>query len=59
MAEADAGTQDLEAIAAERTRIRRAHLRDPAGRPGSNGRGLHHTARFSTSSVSGKPSRSW
>jgi catechol 2,3-dioxygenase-like lactoylglutathione lyase family enzyme len=39
---------DLTAIAAERDRIRDAHLRAPAERPASTARGLHHTALISS-----------
>ena len=35
---------DLDAIAAERERIRRDHLQDPPDRPRSSARGLHHFA---------------
>jgi catechol 2,3-dioxygenase-like lactoylglutathione lyase family enzyme len=35
---------DLEAIAAERERIRRDYLREPPDRPPSSARGLHHFA---------------
>jgi catechol 2,3-dioxygenase-like lactoylglutathione lyase family enzyme len=40
--------RDLEAIAAERARIRDAHLRTPDERPPSTARGLHHTALISS-----------
>lgn len=39
---------DLEAIRAERARIREAHLRPPDQRPTSTARGLHHTALISS-----------
>jgi catechol 2,3-dioxygenase-like lactoylglutathione lyase family enzyme len=35
---------DLAALAAERDRIRAAHLRPPGERPASSARGIHHTA---------------
>ena len=38
---------DLQAIEAERARIRDAHLRTPGERPASTARGLHHTALIS------------
>jgi catechol 2,3-dioxygenase-like lactoylglutathione lyase family enzyme len=47
MAETGADARDLEAVAAERARIRDAHLRDPDERPSSTARGLHHTALIS------------
>jgi catechol 2,3-dioxygenase-like lactoylglutathione lyase family enzyme len=37
-------TIDLEAIAAERERIKHDYLQEPADRPGSSARGLHHFA---------------
>lgn len=37
-------TVDLEAAAAERERLREAYLREPAGRPRSTARGVHHLA---------------
>jgi catechol 2,3-dioxygenase-like lactoylglutathione lyase family enzyme len=37
-------TIDVEAIAAERERIREEHLRPPSDRPPSSARGLHHFA---------------
>ncbi len=40
--------RDLDALEAERTRIRDAHLRPPGARPGSTARGLHHTALVSS-----------
>jgi catechol 2,3-dioxygenase-like lactoylglutathione lyase family enzyme len=39
---------DLTAIAAERDRIRTAHLRPSGERPASTARGLHHTALISS-----------
>ncbi len=38
---------DLSAVASERERIRRTHLRPPAERAPSTARGLHHTALVS------------
>jgi catechol 2,3-dioxygenase-like lactoylglutathione lyase family enzyme len=35
---------DLEAAAAERTRLRTRYLREPARRPNSSARGVHHLA---------------
>ena len=40
-------TRDLPAIAAERDRIRAAHLKPAGERPASTARGLHHTALIS------------
>ena len=40
--------RDLEALAAERARIRDAHLRPRDDRPASTARGLHHTALISS-----------
>mgnify|MGYP002387718177 CR=1 FL=1 len=40
--------RDLEALAAERARIRDAHLRPGDDRPASTARGLHHTALISS-----------
>src|SRR3954452_16113022 len=40
--------RDLEAIEAERARIRDAHLRPAGERPASTARGLHHTALISS-----------
>lgn len=39
---------DLDSIAAERERIRAAYLREPASRPPSSARGIHHTALLSS-----------
>lgn len=39
---------DLEAIEAERARLREAYLAAPADRPASSARGLHHTALISS-----------
>ncbi len=39
---------DLEAISAERDRIRTTHLRATGDRPSSTARGLHHTALISS-----------
>lgn len=39
---------DPESLAAERQRLRAAHLRPVGDRPGSTGRGLHHTALISS-----------
>ena len=39
---------DETAIAAERERIRSAHLHEPGSRPASTARGLHHTALISS-----------
>ena len=39
---------DLEAIEANRQRLRDAHLRPPGERPQSTARGLHHTALVSS-----------
>ena len=41
-------TRDLTAIAAERDRIRAAHLKASGERPASTARGLHHTALVSS-----------
>ena len=41
-------TTDQAALAAERERIRAAHLRPPGQRPASSARGLHHTALISS-----------
>ena len=41
-------TQDVAALAAQRDRIRARHLREPAERPASSARGLHHTALVSS-----------
>jgi catechol 2,3-dioxygenase-like lactoylglutathione lyase family enzyme len=41
-------TRDLTALAAERDRIRAAHLRPAGERPASTARGLHHTALISS-----------
>ena len=41
-------TRDLEAIGAERDRIRATHLRPAGSRPASTARGLHHTALISS-----------
>ncbi len=41
-------TRDLDAIEAERSRIRAAHLRPTDARPASTARGLHHTALISS-----------
>ncbi len=41
-------TRDLSALAAERDRIRAAHLRPAGERPASTARGLHHTALISS-----------
>ena len=41
-------TPDLDAIHAERDRIRTAHLKASAERPASTARGLHHTALISS-----------
>jgi catechol 2,3-dioxygenase-like lactoylglutathione lyase family enzyme len=41
-------TRDLDALAAERERIREQHLRPPGERPTSTARGLHHTALISS-----------
>jgi len=41
-------TRDLTAIAAERDRIRAAHLKPTGERPASTARGLHHTALISS-----------
>jgi catechol 2,3-dioxygenase-like lactoylglutathione lyase family enzyme len=38
---------DLATLAAERERIRTAHLRPPGERPPSSARGIHHTALIS------------
>jgi len=38
---------DLAALAAERDRIRAAHLRGPGARPASSARGIHHVALIS------------
>jgi catechol 2,3-dioxygenase-like lactoylglutathione lyase family enzyme len=40
--------EHLAAIEAERDRIKGAHLREPAERPASTARGLHHTALISS-----------
>ncbi len=42
------GAPDLEAIEAERDRIREQHLRPQEERPESSARGLHHTALISS-----------
>ncbi len=42
------GARDIEAIEAERDRIREQHLRPTAERPESSARGLHHTALISS-----------
>jgi catechol 2,3-dioxygenase-like lactoylglutathione lyase family enzyme len=42
------GTRDLAALAAERDRIRAAHLWPAGERPASTARGLHHTALISS-----------
>lgn len=39
---------DLESVAAERKRLRAAHLRPAGDRPESTARGLHHTALISS-----------
>jgi catechol 2,3-dioxygenase-like lactoylglutathione lyase family enzyme len=39
---------DLDSIAAARERIRATYLRDPADRPPSSARGIHHTALLSS-----------
>lgn len=44
----DEPTRDLEALAAERDRLRDVHLRPPETRPASSARGLHHTALISS-----------
>jgi catechol 2,3-dioxygenase-like lactoylglutathione lyase family enzyme len=44
----DAPPRDPSAIAAERDRIRTAHLRPASDRPPSSARGLHHTALISS-----------
>jgi catechol 2,3-dioxygenase-like lactoylglutathione lyase family enzyme len=41
-------TRDLEAIAAQRARLREAHLTPAGDRPESSARGLHHTALISS-----------
>jgi catechol 2,3-dioxygenase-like lactoylglutathione lyase family enzyme len=41
-------TRDLDALEAERARIRGAHLRPADERPSSTARGLHHTALISS-----------
>ena len=41
-------TPDLDAIGAERDRIRTAHLKSSGDRPASTARGLHHTALISS-----------
>jgi catechol 2,3-dioxygenase-like lactoylglutathione lyase family enzyme len=41
-------TRDLEAIAAQRARLRETHLRPAGERPASSARGLHHTALISS-----------
>jgi catechol 2,3-dioxygenase-like lactoylglutathione lyase family enzyme len=41
-------TRDLDALEAERNRIRAAHLKPAAERPESTARGLHHTALISS-----------
>src|SRR5688572_28309830 len=41
-------TPDLDAIGAERDRIRTAHLKSSGERPASTARGLHHTALISS-----------
>jgi len=45
---ADIGSQDLDAIAAERDRLRSTHLVPPARRTASSARGLHHFALVSS-----------
>jgi catechol 2,3-dioxygenase-like lactoylglutathione lyase family enzyme len=40
--------RDLDALAAERARIRERHLKPVGERPGSTARGLHHTALISS-----------
>jgi catechol 2,3-dioxygenase-like lactoylglutathione lyase family enzyme len=41
-------TRDLDALEAERARIREAHLKSAGERPASTARGLHHTALISS-----------
>jgi catechol 2,3-dioxygenase-like lactoylglutathione lyase family enzyme len=41
-------TRDLDALEAERARIRVAHLKPAGERPASTARGLHHTALISS-----------
>jgi catechol 2,3-dioxygenase-like lactoylglutathione lyase family enzyme len=41
-------SRDLDALTAERDRLREAHLRAPEDRPPSSARGLHHTALISS-----------
>ena len=41
-------TTDQSTLAAERARLREAHLVPPSGRPPSTARGLHHTALISS-----------
>jgi catechol 2,3-dioxygenase-like lactoylglutathione lyase family enzyme len=41
-------TIDLEASEQERERLRAAYLAEPAARPGSTGRGVHHVALMCT-----------
>ena len=48
---AGAMTIDLEAAAAERERLRAAYLHQPAERPASTARGVHHLKRFLCSDV--------
>jgi hypothetical protein len=40
--------QDLDALEAERARLRDAYLRPAGDRPASSARGLHHTALISS-----------
>ena len=47
MTTTDSG-RDLEALEAERARIRDAYLQPAGGRPASTARGLHHTALISS-----------
>jgi catechol 2,3-dioxygenase-like lactoylglutathione lyase family enzyme len=44
----DQPSRDLDALTAERDRLREAHLRAPEDRPPSSARGLHHTALISS-----------
>jgi len=46
--ESTTDSPDLAAIAAERDRIRAAHLKPAGDRPASTARGLHHTALISS-----------
>jgi catechol 2,3-dioxygenase-like lactoylglutathione lyase family enzyme len=48
MSDTTPADRDLDAITAERARIRDAHLRTPDERPPSTARGLHHTALISS-----------